>query len=378
MTVFFFVVFGVYFSIVIGLIVGWQFLLEGSGKKAQPIRNVRLSVIVPYRNEAANLSHVLRSLSEQEYPKECVEFVLVNDHSTDQSEKIVEEFAQKHSNIKLDRLPQDQFGKKRAIALGVTLATNEVIVTTDADCSFSARWLSCINEIFHSEDCVMAIGAVRIESGSKFFSQLQSLEFASLIGSTGATLFYSHPTMCNGANLAFRKSVFTEVKGFEGNWEIPSGDDEFLLRKIHSKYPGGIRFLTDRLSVVSTKPLLSLSDFIQQRVRWAGKWRFNTSPISKTLAVFIFFFQASYIGLSLATLVGWIPVKSSMFLLALKFLFEFVFLYQVSVFLNNKWRWLAFFVLQMVYPLYVVWVALLAQHQSFRWKDRITKSKHSG
>jgi glycosyltransferase involved in cell wall biosynthesis len=65
--------------------------------------------------------------------------VLVNDHSTDQSEKIVEEFAQKHPNIKLDRLPQDQFGKKRAIALGVTLATNEVIVTTDADCSFSAR-----------------------------------------------------------------------------------------------------------------------------------------------------------------------------------------------------------------------------------------------
>jgi cellulose synthase/poly-beta-1,6-N-acetylglucosamine synthase-like glycosyltransferase len=224
----------------------------------------------------------------------------------------------------------------------------------------------------------MAIGAVRIESGSKFFSQLQSLEFASLIGSAGATLFYSYPTMCNGANLAFRKSVFAEVKGFEGNWEIPSGDDEFLLRKIHSKYPGGIRFLTDRLSVVSTKPLLSLSDFLQQRVRWAGKWRFNTSPISKTLAVFIFFFQASYIGLSLATLVGWIPVKSSMFLLALKFLFEFVFLYQVSVFLNNKWRWLAFFVLQMVYPLYVVWVALLAQHQSFRWKDRITKSKHSG
>ncbi|MCX8489753.1 MAG: glycosyltransferase [Cyclobacteriaceae bacterium] len=378
MTIFFFVVFGFYFSIVIGLIVGWQLLLEGSAKKVQSNRNLRLSVIVPYRNEAANLSMVLRSLVEQEYPEEFVEFVLINDHSTDQSEEIVEEFAKKYSNIKWDRLPQEQFGKKRAIALGIALASNEIIVATDADCLFSSQWLSCINQAFCSDNCMMAIGAVRIEPGVKFFPQLQSLEFASLIGSTGATVFYEQPTMANGANLAFRKNVFVEVNGFEGNWEIPSGDDEFLLRKIHSKYPGGINFLTDRHSVVSTQPLLSVRDFVQQRIRWAGKWRFNTSMISKTLAVFVFFFQASYIGLGLTTYLGWIPVNSFMFLLTLKFLFEFVFLYQVSVFLDIKWRWFAFFVLQLVYSIYVIWVALLAQRQSFTWKDRVVKSKHSG
>ncbi len=376
MTIFFFAVFGVYFSIVIGLIVGWQFLLDGSVKNTQPNRNVRFSVIVPYRNEAANLSVVLRSLVEQEYPKECIEFVLVNDHSTDQSVKMVEEFAQKYSYIKSGRLPQDQFGKKRALALGIALATNEIIVTTDADCSFGAQWLYCFNEIFSSKNCIMAIGAVKMEAEKNFFSRLQSMEFASLVGSTGATLFYLHPTMCNGANLAFRKSVFIEVGGYEGNWGIPSGDDEFLLRKISSKYPKGVRFVTNRESVVTTRPLSSLREFMLQRIRWAGKWRFNTSLVSKTLAVFIFLFQASYIGIGLSTLAGWIPIDSLIFLLTFKFLLEFIFLYQVSLFLNSKWNWLAFFGLQLIYPVYVVWIALLSQRQSFTWKGRIVKSKY--
>jgi poly-beta-1,6-N-acetyl-D-glucosamine synthase len=370
MIAYFFIMFGIYFLLVLLLISGWQLALEKKTSGDQSQARLRtLSIIIPFRNEAVHLTQLLRSLFDQTYSAEYFEVIFVDDHSTDASASIVNSFIASQPAFKLLSLSSEE-GKKKAISLGVNHAKNDIIITTDADCTMTPNWLMTINESFASEKTMMGVGPVKIVPTNSFFSQLQGMEFASLIGSGAATLSYGVPTMCNGANLSFRRKAFHEVNGYEGNFGIASGDDEFLMRKFKKEFSNGIHFIPDSDATVVTQPLHELSDFIHQRVRWAGKWRYNDSWQTKGLAAFIFIFQLSFIMLPFFMLFGLIPKNIGWILISTKVLLEFLFLYQVGIFLRLPWRWTSFFVLQFIYPVYVGWIGLVAHRKSFEWKGR--------
>ncbi|HEX8041287.1 MAG TPA: glycosyltransferase family 2 protein, partial [Chryseosolibacter sp.] len=202
---------------------------------------------------------------------------------------------------------------------------------------------------------------------------LQEMEFSSLIGSGASTAALGFPTMCNGANLAFRKKVFSEVKGYDDNLRIPSGDDEFLMRKVNEAYPGSIRFMNKPSSVVRTEVQPGLRAFLNQRIRWASKWRYNSSAFAKALAVLVLVMQICFLG-------NWIllfspDVLQALFLVVVKMILEAAFLLQVCRFLETRWNWLAFLVLQVFYPVYVVAVAAASFFVPFQWKNRIFKPR---
>ena len=67
------------------------------------------------------------------------------------------------------------------------------------------------------------------------------------------------------------------------------------------------------------------------------------------------------------------PVAGS-FLLGSKILIEYIFLREVSYFLQIRWRWSAFAILQLFYPFYVIAIGLLANFLSFSWKGRRLES----
>jgi poly-beta-1,6-N-acetyl-D-glucosamine synthase len=368
MVIYFLIVFAIYFVLVLLLITGWQLAIEKKDNESSSDLHT-LSVIIPFRNEATHLPRLLKNLANQNYNTQNVEIIFVDDHSTDESATIISSFLIAHPYIKLMHLSQDE-GKKKAISLGIAHAQNDIIVTTDADCSVSPNWLTSIHQSFVSEEIMMCVGAVKIESNNTFFSKLQAIEFASLIGSSAATLSYGVPTMCNGANLSFRREAFNAVNGYEGNFEIASGDDEFLMRKFSKKFPHGIRFIGDGNCIVATEPSLTLRDFLQQRVRWASKWKYNDSWQTKSLAFFILLFQLSYLTIPIITLAGWLPFKYFILLVATKIFLEFLFLYPTHIFLQIRWRWIHFVTLQFIYPIYVVCVGLIAQGKSFEWKGR--------
>ena len=202
----------------------------------QPTKNTlqpKISLIIPARNEETNIGKLLAALSNQSYPKELTEIIVVDDHSTDNTATIVQQFP----FAKLIQLKEDAINsyKKKAIEKGIAEATGELIVTTDADCNVNPGWLRAINSSFSDESVKMSFGAVRIQSDQTIFSRLQALEFSSLIGSGASTAAFGFPTMCNGANLAFTKEAFLQTNGYTGNEQIASGDDEFLMRKIEAK-----------------------------------------------------------------------------------------------------------------------------------------------
>jgi cellulose synthase/poly-beta-1,6-N-acetylglucosamine synthase-like glycosyltransferase len=324
-------------------------------------------VVVAFRDEEAALGTLLRCLSGQRGVN--YEVVLVDDGSRDGSVSIVEHFI--HS-----RLPgQPAFrlvsnggeGKKRALMTGIRAASGNVIVTTDADCTMGERWLKGLVATFMDARVQLAAGPVRMLQEGRFFEDLQAVEFASLIGVSGATMAVGRPTMCNGANLAFRKTAFVAVNGYAGNLGIASGDDEFLMRKVFARYPRGLRYVANPAAVVTTQAASTLAAFFRQRVRWASKWRYNSSGFTRAVAVYIFLLQIAWIAAFYLLVVRggavW-PVA-----LGLRAVLECFFLMPVCSAVGIRWRWFAFLVLQILYPLYVIAVALASFFYKPRWKE---------
>jgi poly-beta-1,6-N-acetyl-D-glucosamine synthase len=365
-------VFLLYFLLMILLLEGWRKAIRQTspqplGDESKPF----ISVIIPIRNEQENIVNLLNGIVRQNYPSEKFEVIMVNDHSEDSTREVVETWLAKHSlpNFRFICLPATLAGKKAALAEGIKTAKGEIIVTTDADVSVGDGWLKATAALFHPS-IQMVCGAVRILPGKSFFGEGQAIEFASLIGTGAATLALGIPTMCNGANLAFRKNVFEEVGGYTGNEHIPSGDDEFLLKKVIKRYPKGVDFNRNAESVVSVKALASPHEFFMQRVRWAGKWRAHGAVTSAFLAGFVFLFYVTMLLVLPLTLLGILPATDAGLLLGGKIIIEALFLFEVMKFLSVRFNGLWFFVLQWVYPLYVIFFGLAASFLTVSWKGR--------
>ena len=363
----FILVFFIYIVFVGLMIYAWHRSLEDSKLQRGPGQPF-LSVVIAARNEDHVIGQLLNDISNQSYKK--FEVIVVDDHSTDKTSDIIRAVAAK--DLRFSVVTNMGEGKKAAITTGIQVAKGEIIVTTDADCRVKDQWLEAMAANFQNEKIKLVFGGVKIE-GQTFFSRMQSHEFLSLVGTAVSTLWWGFPSMCNGANLAFRRSVFFEVGGYEGNFQIPSGDDEFLMHKVFNRYGDGIYFVSAKEAIVRTSAVAP-REFIQQRIRWAGKWSHNLSFWNIILAMFIFFFQVSAMALPIFALGGLVDPYLAGMLVLTKAGLECVFLNGVARFSNVRWSWSAFFALQIIYPFYAIAIAVISSSSSFEWKGRTLKS----
>lgn len=367
------VIFIIYFGFLLVCMAGWQKFVKGKTRTSHRSQEF-VSVVVAVRNEEGSISRLLTSLEVQDFARSNFEVIFVNDHSTDASAERIERWIKSNQQLQVRLLQSPGEGKKHALTEGIQRAKGEIILTTDADCVLPPDWISTMVLSFNvdsdkaTQETTMVVGSVKIQQDKSLFSKLQTLEFSSVMGTGVALLEVGFPVMCNGASLAFRKKSFVAVNGYEGNLHIPSGDDEFLMRKLNEQFPGSIKSIRSA-SVVSTQPQTSLKKFIHQRLRWASKWKANDSWIAKSLALFIFIFQASGImAMCLLFSKNYGMVVGG--LLVGKFLLEGYLLFTVGKRLGHTFSIPSFLILQLVYPFYVISVGIFSQLFEYEWKGR--------
>ncbi|QOI98457.1 MAG: glycosyltransferase [Flammeovirgaceae bacterium] len=355
-----------YFLLLVFLILSWN----------RPVKVIprdsaanSVSVIIPVRNEERTITDLLDDISKQTHKP--LEVIVVNDHSTDNTKSVVEAWLQQSNAlaVRIIEMKDGVFGKKKAVTEAIAQAKGDVVVATDGDCRVGKGWLKSIATCFSDETVKLVAGAVKLRP-QNFFGELQQLELAALTGITAAFITAGKPIMCSGANLAYRKEVFFEVKGYEGNDHVASGDDEFLLKKIASRYPQGIAFNYDPAGIVTTQPASGVSEFISQRIRWAGKWRQQPVGISSLVALFIFLFHTTYLFLPVLGLFWVVSLGTLSALVLLKLLLEFICLKRISNRMNMPFNSHAFAALQFLYPPYVVFFGLISNWLSVTWKGR--------
>jgi cellulose synthase/poly-beta-1,6-N-acetylglucosamine synthase-like glycosyltransferase len=357
----------------------WTSIPVFTGSPSTP--HTRISVLVPARNEAAHIAACIESLSAQTYPRDLYEVIVIDDHSTDKTAEIVAALHYPSLRLSCLRLsevslePNTLAYKKLAIDSGIKAATGDLIVTTDADCVFHPDWLQTIAAFYEENDARFIAAPVRISSAAPtFLSLLQTLDFITLQGITGAAVYKKYHSMCNGANLAYQKNAFHEVGGFAGIDDIPSGDDMLLMHKIYQKYPDKVFFLKSPRAIVSTRPEASWKGFINQRIRWASKAdRYDDKRIFRVLML-VYVVNVLFVILAIAAIWNtWWLWLLAIGLLA-KTMLEFPFVYTVAGFFGQQslMRW--FPLMQPFHILYTVVIGWMGKFSGYRWKDRkITK-----
>jgi cellulose synthase/poly-beta-1,6-N-acetylglucosamine synthase-like glycosyltransferase len=331
-------------------------------------QQTKISVIIPARNEEKNIRQLLQALQEQTYPKELFEVIVVDDHSTDATVAVVQQFL----TVKLIQLKEDGINsyKKKAIESGIAAASGELIVTTDADCLPSPEWLKTIAAFKEEKDAVFIAAPVVIACNSSVLQVFQAMDFMVLQGITGAAVYKKALSMCNGANLAYEKNVFNMVNGFAGIDNIASGDDMLLMHKIWKQYPGKVHYLKSKEAIVSTQPMKSWKDFFNQRIRWASKARHYGDKRIILVLLLVYLFNLSFPALAIA---GFFCHHYWLYLAGLwvaKTIIEFPFVYSVSAFFNKQFLMKYFFFFQPLHIFYTIISGFLGQFGKYDWKGR--------
>ncbi len=365
MAVFVAVVLILYLFLILLFWIGWErIVIHQSNESFIP----KVSVIIAVRNEAKNIDRLLNDLNAQVYPSQNLEIIFIDDHSTDDTAKRIEDF------INSAQLPMsllqllDQEGKKAAVRKGVEAAKGNIILTTDGDCSMAPNWVNSMILGFENNEVQMISGPVKLGPAHTIFQRWQAIEFSSLISTGAATLGFGYPTMANAANMAFRKEVYLQSSNLAGS-TISSGDDIFLLHDI-GETKGAVAFCMNQDAIVSTVPASTAAAFYNQRKRWAGKWTAYKSKATKLLAIFIFLVNFITLILPLLVYSDQISWYLALNLFLTKVFFEYWFLLEVQKFFKTRFLLHEFIILAIIYPIYVVFTAITATTTGYGWKDR--------
>lgn len=334
------------------------------------------SVIIPARDEEANIEQCLRAVLSQSYPVDLFEVIVINDHSTDGTENIIRGLQEQFSNLQLinlkDHLQGQQLNayKKKAIELAISQCKGNWVVTTDADCQVSQQWLAMYEAYIQQTHPVFVAAPVMFTNDHSFLSIFQLLDGISMQGITAAAVSAGYHTMCNGANLAYRKDVFYEVGKFQGIDQLASGDDMLLMHKIKEKYPTRLGYLFARESIVTTAPMGSWNSFLQQRIRWASKAEaYRDKSIFRVLALVyaVNFLLLVLLAGSLFTEGG---ITNWLLLMLAKTLIELSLMIPVAGFFGQRIALIWFPVMQPVHIAYILVAGWLGKFGTYQWKGR--------
>ena len=347
--------------------IGWRNLKTIKSKNEN--KNIySFSIIIAFRNEANNISTLLNSLMQIEYPIDLFEIILINDDSTDNSNEIVKEFIS--NNNKNWKLLQSSEGKKSAIKKGIYNSNFEYIFTTDADCILPKNILKSYDQELQQKKWKLISGPVSFLSNNSFLGRIFELEFMSLISSGAGAIGINKPIMLNAANLVFKRKIALEASDAIYESKIASGDDIFLLHYIIKQYGNkDITFLKNKDAIIQTESPKTLNQWLSQRLRWASKakyYKINNTSIS---AFIILLFNIAHLFTFALFLLdnSWVYYID---LLLIKLMIDFPILYSASKFFDKKISLPAFLTIELLYPFYIVGIGISGFFMKSSWKGR--------
>lgn len=336
--------------------------------------NYFITVVIACRNEEDNLHNIIRCLQNQDFDNSRFEVIFVNDHSNDETLNILNNEAKKWSNLRVINM-QNSYGKNKSIREGILNSQGDIILCTDADCLMSPKWISSIYNYFNIYSVVFVSSPVILEENKALFHKFILLEFISLIGSGASSIYQDKAIFCNGANIAFRKSMYLDICDSEFNNLF--SDDSSLIRYVQKKYNDGICFAKNKECVVRTYSPRSFISFLRQRVRWL-----YSSTIDPDKEIFYLAYLVLIMNLSIFLLFvlpffyyQYIFIVLFLILFLIKCIVDFIFLQPLLSFFNKKYLLIYLIPFEIIYSFYTILIVTLLLTLSPKWKGRILHEK---
>lgn len=357
----FLIVLSIYFIFIAILIVGGSKTFPKL--KDEDIPSV--SIIVAARDEEDNILDCIKSLDKLEYPEDKIEIILADDNSTDATGKIIDKFIidkPKFKKIIPTKVKGKLKGKTLAIANAIESVTNEIVLTTDADCVVSPKWAKTIAS-YYIDDKVAIVNGMTNQFEVDNFSAMQSVDFIYLLSVASGTINIGKPMSCIGNNMSYRKSAYDEVGGYE-NLEFSVTEDFRLLIAINNLKKYKIIYPVDKDALVTSKACKSGKELYHQKKRWSVGG-LDSEPAGVAL-ISVAFLTNLMMFLSIAFF-----LKALITLVLFKLIIDYFFVFPVHQKLGLKLKLKHFLLFELYYSIYVVAMPIiLLFSRKVYWKER--------
>lgn len=319
-------------------------------------------------DELSNLKELIPHLLAQEYP--AYEIIVVDDRSNDDTRDWLHTATEGSDRLRMvhvDHTPEHINGKKYALTLGIRAAQHEWIVLTDADCRPSSpTWLTSVSKGFGATT-QFVLGYSPYQKKSGWLNRF--IRFETLITGLQYMGFalVKMPYMGVGRNLAYRKSLFMDTKGFNNMLSLTGGDDDLFVNKHATAQNTSV--VTGSEALTYSLPKTTVADFFQQKVRHLAAGKKYKFMHRLVLGLFFFSWLVTWcLGIPLLFLLS-DPIVTGAALLLRVILFSIT-LHIALKRLGETFELWNLLVLDIIYTIYYLTTgsaALLTK--KFRWKN---------
>ena len=234
----------------------WKQISEQSWSTVDAKR-LGLTVIIPCRNEAENLPHLLEDLHRQNLN---IEILVVDDGSEDGTAEVA-------AAAGVTVLSSPNPGKKSALLAGIQQTKTEWVATLDADVRIGESWAKTMVTAAVQQEATAVIGSVALSPHLDAWDRFQALEYGAMMVWIGGGVHAKGLAMGSGANLLFKREDYPTDSL---TLSLASGDDTFALEAIR-KNEGRLVWQGDVRARAITSGATSWAALWTQRGRWASK-----------------------------------------------------------------------------------------------------------
>ncbi|MBI4176206.1 MAG: glycosyltransferase family 2 protein, partial [Candidatus Aenigmarchaeota archaeon] len=187
----------------------WLLFMRRDRKYARQFKGP-ISILVPAHNEGKFIRETINALLEADYPSRK-EIIVIDDGSTDETPKILREFASKGL---IRKMRTNHVGKANALNAALKRARYGTVFVVDGDSIVEKQALKNLVRPFADSRVAAATGIIKVRNAQKPIAWFQRAEylhsclFKSLCDKINAAMFASGPLS------AFRKKVLLEAGGF--------------------------------------------------------------------------------------------------------------------------------------------------------------------
>jgi glycosyltransferase involved in cell wall biosynthesis len=197
----------------------------------------QVSVVVPIYNGTADIPELINCLLAQTYPKERVEYLLVDNNSIDGTSELLKQ-AVLNCPIKIRALSEKGIQSSYAARnTGIREAVGEIIVFTDADCRPQPQWLEALVQPFVNQNVVIVAGEITALPGNSLLEKYADRQETLSQKHTLANKFCAYGQT---ANLAIRRLALEKAGLFRPY--LTTGGDADLCWRILQQDIGSLEF----------------------------------------------------------------------------------------------------------------------------------------
>ncbi|MDO8555744.1 MAG: glycosyltransferase [Nanoarchaeota archaeon] len=238
-------------------------------EKKKITKHEAVTIAIPARNEERHIIPTLEHTIKLNYPKKLIEILVINNGSTDNTERLVKEFIQQHKDWNIKLINEPQRGKASALNTALKQAKHEIFICLDADSYVQPEALNHMLPYLQEKEVATVLPFIKTTKRNNWILQIQWIEYLLNFFLKTVTAHMDCIHVTPGPFAIYKKKILQDIGGFD---TTTLTEDQEIAMRLQAHHYKIIQLLD---AEVYTEPPTTFKAWHKQRNRWYKGTIFN-------------------------------------------------------------------------------------------------------